>query len=401
MRNRLLAAAVAVLLLLGFAVAPAHADVQDQLLDVLGGAELGYQKDASDYIREAEKDKERCEENSRSYNAKFRAYILQIKGEMGNNELPYVGHVGSSDWDMMLNVNAETRVALQETPMMNDFYEKNPMARIDWSSMKYSCSKAEIKYNKAFELTRPDDYQQHARIFRESAELYDIIGDADGASEVREAESAAMARAEAKDEGFSDCLIVTATFGSPMAGEVQLVRSFRDDTMQQTWLGSRYVTALNAVYYSFSPSVARAIDENPSAKPVMRLVLAPLIGIVLISQVIYSLLAFSPEIATVVFIVAGGALVGLVYLMPLVLAALWIAVRKGQWRVSARRVFLPFVLLWTSLLPVLAIGVMFRIDLVAALSSGLLFFCTAILIAGAMALQLAGYLGFSPKGQDE
>jgi len=397
MKNCLFISLFSIFVLLILFAAPVQADIQDQLLDFFSEAELGYQKDAGDYIREAETDKERCAEYSRSYDERYRAYILQIKEESGGQELPMV----RGGWDLVLTIDAKTRAEFQESPLMNDFHEKDPMARIDWSSMKYACRKAEIKYNKAFELTRPDDYQQHARIFRESAELYDIIGDADGASEVREAESAAMARAEAKDEGFSDCLIVTATFGSPMAGEVQLVRSFRDDTMQQTWLGSRYVTALNTVYYSFSPSVARAIDENPSAKPVMRLVLAPLIGIVLISQGIYSLLAFSPEIATVVFIVAGGALVGLVYLMPLVLAALWIAVRKGQWRVSARPVFGPFVLLWTLLLPALAIGVMFRIDLVAALSSGLLFFCTAILIAGASALQLAGYLGFSSKGQDE
>lgn len=400
MRNRLLAAAVAVLLLLGLAVAPVHADIQDQLLDVLGGAELGYQKDASDYIREAEKDKERCEENSRSYNAKFRAYILQIKEEVGNNELPYVGHAGSSDWDMMLNVNAETRVALQETPMMNDFYEKNPMARIDWSSMKYACKKAEMKYNKAFELTRSDDYKQHARIFRESAGIYDIVGDTEGASQVRDAESAAEARAEAKDQGFSDCLIVTATFGSPMASEVQLVRNFRDDTIRQDYLGSRYITALNAMYYSFSPAVARAIDENPSAKPVMRLVLAPLIGIVLLSQGVYSLMSFSPGFATVVFIILGGALVGLVYILPVLLSALWVAGKK-RWQVPKLSSLKPLAVLWAGLLAALVIGAVTRIDLIAVLSSGLLFICTVFLIAGAAALYITGYLGITSTVRNE
>jgi len=32
-----------------------------------------------------------------------------------------------------------------------------------------------------------------------------------------------------------------------MAAEVQLVRDFRDDTIKQDYLGSRYVTDLNAI----------------------------------------------------------------------------------------------------------------------------------------------------------
>jgi len=132
----------------------------------------------------------------------------------------------------------------------------------------------------------------------------------------------------------------------------------------------------------------------------MRLVLAPLIGIVLLSQGMYSLLSFSPGFATVVFIVFGGALVGLVYIMPVMLSALWVAGKK-RWQIPALSRMKPLAVLWAGLLTALVLSAVLKIDLIAVLSSGLLFVCTVFLSAGAVALYLSGYLGIVPAVWNE
>ena len=275
---------------------------------------------------------------------------------------------------------------------------KDPEMQRHLADMRYSCNEATKNYNQALMLTRPDDFRQQARIQENAAGVYDNAGNKSAAEDARD--EAAFARGRQDLKSGSDCLIVTATFGSPMAGEVQLVRNFRDDTMKQNYLGLHYVTALNAVYYSFSPAVARAIDENPSVKPVMRLVLAPLIGIVLLSQGMYSLLGFSPGLATGVFIITGGALVGLVYIMPVMLSALWVAGKK-QWQIPALSSLKPLAALWAGLLAALVLSAVLKIDLIAVLSSGLLFVCTVFLLAGAVALSISGYLGITPAVRNE
>lgn len=185
-----------------------------------------------------------------------------------------------------------------------------------------------------------------------------------------------------------------------MASEVQLVREFRDSTIRQDYLGSRYVTALNALYYSFSPSVARAIEENPSVKPVMRVVLAPLLAIVLLSKEVYALLSFSPGIATFVFIIIGGALVGLAYVLPVMVPILWIAMRRN-WQIPSMSTLKPVIYLWAGLIIALVIGDILKIDVVAILSSGMLFICTMLLTAGAVSLFLSGHFGIRRPVEDE
>lgn len=384
--------AITVVIVFVFIIVPVQADIQNQLLDFLGEAELGYQKDADDYLREARKQKAECMEYSRQYD--------EIRGaELTEGKNKYLFGLTASQATLLLNPNREQRARSVELGWDQDFIKSNLTASSTWYRMKTACAKAEKNYNAAFSQTRSDDYQQQARIFQESADLYDTVGDTDGARQIREAEEVAEERAAARDVGFSDCLIVTAAFGSPMAVEVELVRDFRDDTVKKSYLGSRYVTALNAMYYSFSPAVARSIDENPSVKPAMRIILAPLIGIVLLSQGIYSLLSFSPGIATVVFILSGGVFFGLVYVFPVILFALWVAAKR-KWQVPAVGSLKPIVYLWAGLLAALVLGAVMEIDLIAILSSGMLFVCTVLLTAGAVALYLFGYFWEHPVVQD-
>ena len=80
-----------------------------------------------------------------------------------------------------------------------------------------------------------------------------------------------------KEHQGSGCLIVTATFGSPLASEVQLVRDYRDGTIRQSYTGSQFFMGFNAWYYSFSPAVADYIATHPLVKSVMQVCLVPLL----------------------------------------------------------------------------------------------------------------------------
>nr|MDO8134680.1 CFI-box-CTERM domain-containing protein [Candidatus Njordarchaeum guaymaensis] len=68
----------------------------------------------------------------------------------------------------------------------------------------------------------------------------------------------------------SGCLVATATYGSELSPEVQFLRGFRDRTVLSTFAGSEFMKAFNAWYYSFSPSVASFIADNPTVRAAMK-----------------------------------------------------------------------------------------------------------------------------------
>ena len=73
------------------------------------------------------------------------------------------------------------------------------------------------------------------------------------------------------------CLIATATFGSEMTPQVQLLRELRDNTVLQTESGTSFMTGFNQFYYSFSPAVADYERENPAFKETVKLALTPML----------------------------------------------------------------------------------------------------------------------------
>ena len=93
-----------------------------------------------------------------------------------------------------------------------------------------------------------------------------------------------MADAKAKPEPESlpparigGCLIATATYGSELAPQVQLLREIRDNTVLQTQSGTSFMTAFNQFYYSFSPAIADYERENPAFKEAVKITLTPLL----------------------------------------------------------------------------------------------------------------------------
>jgi len=75
----------------------------------------------------------------------------------------------------------------------------------------------------------------------------------------------------------SVCAIATATYGSEMAPQVQMLREVRDNILLNTESGAAFMGAFNEVYYSFSPMIADWEKENPTFKEMVKLFITPMI----------------------------------------------------------------------------------------------------------------------------
>jgi len=73
------------------------------------------------------------------------------------------------------------------------------------------------------------------------------------------------------------CLIATATFGSELAPQVQMLREIRDNTVLNTATGTSFMTGFNQFYYSFSPTIADMERENKIFKETVKLAITPLL----------------------------------------------------------------------------------------------------------------------------
>ncbi len=73
----------------------------------------------------------------------------------------------------------------------------------------------------------------------------------------------------------SPCFVATATYGSPMAAEVQTLRRFRDRYLMTHTPGRAFV----AVYYAIGPYFADVIRDSPRLRAVSRTLLAPFVAL--------------------------------------------------------------------------------------------------------------------------
>ena len=82
--------------------------------------------------------------------------------------------------------------------------------------------------------------------------------------------------AEKESEG-GGCLIATATYGSELAPQVQLLREIRDNQLLNTESGIQFMKTFNDFYYTFSPTIADYERENPYFKEVVKIAITPMI----------------------------------------------------------------------------------------------------------------------------
>ena len=79
------------------------------------------------------------------------------------------------------------------------------------------------------------------------------------------------------EENGGGCLIATATFGSELAPQVQMLREIRDNTVLNTASGTSFMVGFNQFYYSFSPAIADLERENEMFKETVKLAITPLL----------------------------------------------------------------------------------------------------------------------------
>ena len=80
------------------------------------------------------------------------------------------------------------------------------------------------------------------------------------------------------EEKGGGCLIATATYGTELATQVQLLREIRDSTLYSTESGSAFMELFNLVYYSFSPYIADMQRENQTFREATKILLTPMIS---------------------------------------------------------------------------------------------------------------------------
>jgi len=81
---------------------------------------------------------------------------------------------------------------------------------------------------------------------------------------------------QSEEEG-GGCLISTATFGSELAPQVQMLREIRDNKLLSTESGISFMTGFNTIYYSFSPTIADLERQSPIFREVVQVAITPLI----------------------------------------------------------------------------------------------------------------------------
>lgn len=131
----------------------------------------------------------------------------------------------------------------------------------------------------------------------------------------------------------SACLIATAAFGSELAPQVQYLREFRDERILSTAAGASFMSAFNSVYYSFSPQVADYERDQPWLQDVVRVAIYPLLGILTISENMYS--AGEGEYGAIAAGVMASSMIGAVYLAPLAFSIRQIREEKPRYRIFA------------------------------------------------------------------
>lgn len=69
------------------------------------------------------------------------------------------------------------------------------------------------------------------------------------------------------------CFIATAAYGTSMAEEIQILRRFRDRSLNPHFLGQHLI----AFYYAISPKIAARIAASHSARKWVRMFLKPIV----------------------------------------------------------------------------------------------------------------------------
>ena len=103
------------------------------------------------------------------------------------------------------------------------------------------------------------------------------------AAVIEQVEEPVTAPQESSEEG-GGCLIATATYGSELAPQVQMLREIRDNQLMNTESGKSFMSGFNQIYYSFSPTIADMQRESPVFKEIVKAGLTPMLSTLTIME---------------------------------------------------------------------------------------------------------------------
>ena len=84
----------------------------------------------------------------------------------------------------------------------------------------------------------------------------------------------------------------------------------------------------NSFYYSFSPAVARVVSSSPEVAHAARLILYPLIRTLQVASYAQSCFTAIPELGIVMAGLAASALMGIIYLGPVLVVTYCVKRRR-------------------------------------------------------------------------
>lgn len=151
------------------------------------------------------------------------------------------------------------------------------------------------RYMLSFAST-PEDFNANVGAFRKSAESFHVgeiqyaqpkpvseskVSDSSskcGTGTIEKNGICVPAKQQTSDSQGGGCLIATATYGTELAPQVQLLREIRDHTLLQTSSGSSFMTSFNAIYYLFSPTVADLERQSPIFRESVKVAITPMLS---------------------------------------------------------------------------------------------------------------------------
>jgi len=102
----------------------------------------------------------------------------------------------------------------------------------------------------------------------------------------------------------SPCMVASAAYGTPMAGEIALLRQFRDTWLLNSSLGTAFVD----VYYRSGGVVASYVSGHPWAATSVRMMLYPILLLVIFAL-------FAPGVFYLLLFLLFGILAGTILLL--------------------------------------------------------------------------------------
>lgn len=79
-----------------------------------------------------------------------------------------------------------------------------------------------------------------------------------------------------KNYSHNDCFIATAAYGTPLAYEIDILKKWRDDKLQHTYIGRRIIE----LYYRISPPLAEFIRPRNKLRQITRRIIGSFIKII-------------------------------------------------------------------------------------------------------------------------